>query len=135
MLRGCVSVIIPVYNVEKYLKDCINSILNQTYSNWEMILVDDGSVDNSGDICDKFSKNDSRIHVIHQTNKGVSFARNKGIEKANGEYLIFIDSDDWIENNMFEEMITAINNTKADACYCDRYYKDVNKMIKNLPEN
>ena len=134
MNKGCVSVVIPVYNVEKYLKECIDSVIRQTYTNWELILIDDGSCDKSGEICDEFSNRDSRIHVLHQINQGVSFARNKGIEAAKGEYLIFIDSDDWIDDQMFEEMIKAITDRKADACYCDRYYKDQGKIINALPD-
>ena len=89
-----ISVIIPVYNTEKYLSECVNSVLAQTYNKFELILIDDGSKDNSGDICDWYAAQDNRIRVIHQTNSGVSNARNKGINEANGIYIAFIDSDD-----------------------------------------
>ena len=86
-----VSVIVPVYNVEKYLKQCLDSIVDQTLEDLEIVLVDDGSVDSSGTICDEYAKQDSRVHVIHQENKGVSAARNAGISLAKGEYISFID--------------------------------------------
>ena len=90
------SVIVPVYNVEKYLSRCIDSILSQTFTDFELILVDDGSPDNCGSICDEYAKKDKRIIVIHQQNRGVSSARNKGLDIARGEYVTFVDSDDQI---------------------------------------
>ena len=98
------SIIVPVYNVEKYVSRCIDSILNQEYRNIELILIDDGSTDESGAICDSY-KNDSRVRVFHQKNKGVSSARNLGIEVSEGEYLIFADADDWFAKNAFSEII------------------------------
>ena len=98
-----ISVIIPIYNVEKYLEKCIQSIINQTYRNLEIILVDDGSTDNSGEIADKYKKIDNRIKVIHKINGGLSDARNKECEIATGEYISFIDSDDYIDLNMYEK--------------------------------
>ncbi len=89
-----ISIIVPVYNVEKYLKECIESILSQTYKNIEIILIDDGSTDNSGKICDEYLKKDSRVKVIHKENGGLSDARNTGIEIASGKYIGFVDSDD-----------------------------------------
>lgn len=94
-----ISIIIPVYNVEKYLDECLHSVFKQTYKDWECILVDDGSSDNSGIICDKWNKIDSRFICIHQINQGVSVARNIGLKKAKGEYVIFVDSDDFIEQD------------------------------------
>ena len=94
-----ISIIIPVYKVEKYLEKCINSIIGQTYTNLQIILVDDGSPDNSGKICDKYAKEDSRIEVIHKSNGGLSEARNRGIERAKGKYIGFVDSDDYINNH------------------------------------
>ena len=91
-----ISVIVPVYNVERYLTRCIDSILAQTYQNFELILVDDGSTDGSGTLCDSYMKKDSRIKVIHKKNGGLSDARNSGIDAAEGEFLSFIDSDDWV---------------------------------------
>lgn len=109
------SVIIPVYNVEKYLTRCIESIIAQTYADWEMILVDDGSTDDSGLICDNYERNDERIKVLHQENQGVSSARNKGIEEAKGSHIIFIDSDDWIEPEMFSVMMRG---NESDIVVC-----------------
>ena len=97
-----ISIIIPVYNVEKYLAQCLNSILNQTYTDFEVILIDDGSQDNSGTICDEFAIKDSRIHVIHQMNAGVSVARNNGVKLTTGEWITFIDPDDWVDTNFLE---------------------------------
>lgn len=117
-----VSVIVPVYNVEKYLGKCIDSILNQTFSDFEIILVDDGSPDNSGAICDEYAKKDDRIKVIHKTNGGVSSARNDGISEANGDYIMFVDSDDFIEPQMLEAMLPTEDE---DIIFCGfRYVYD-----------
>lgn len=94
------SVIIPVYKVEKYLRQCVDSVINQTYKNLEIILVDDGSPDNCGKICDEYAEKDKRVKVIHQLNKGLSGARNTGTEQASGEYIAFVDSDDWLDVHM-----------------------------------
>ncbi|MEH6954678.1 glycosyltransferase [Neobacillus drentensis] len=104
-----ISIIVPVYNVEKYIHRCIESILSQTFSDFELIIIDDGSTDMSGTICDKFAKNDSRIQVIHIKNGGVSNARNTGIAHAQGDYLMFCDSDDYVEINWCSELYEAIN--------------------------
>lgn len=112
------SVIVPVYNVEKYLPECIESILNQSMYNLELILIDDGSPDNCGKICDAYSKKDSRIKVIHQINQGVSAARNAGIRIAVGEYLGFVDPDDFIALNMFEQLISEIEPNGYDIAIC-----------------
>ena len=109
-----ISIIVPVYNVEKYIHECVDSIINQTYKNIEIILVDDGSPDNCGKICDEYAKKDNRIKVIHKPNGGLSDARNHGIDVANGEWLMFIDSDDWIEPNMAEKLLHSALNNKAD---------------------
>lgn len=100
-----ISIIIPIYNAEKYIDECIESIEKQTYTNWECILVNDGSTDSSGNICNQWAKNDKRIHIIHQKNCGVSIARNNGLKKSKGEYICFIDSDDWIDENYLKLMI------------------------------
>lgn len=97
-----ISVIVPVYNVENYLCKCVDSIINQTYNNLEIILVDDGSTDGSASICDEYVLKDSRVKVIHKENGGVSSARNIGIAEASGEYICFVDSDDWLELDYFE---------------------------------
>ena len=105
MIKLKFSIILPIYNVEKYLPKCVESILSQTFTDYEIILVDDGSTDNSPAICDKFAKEHSNIKVIHKVNGGQSEARNLGADTANGEYIIFIDSDDFIIKNDFLEKI------------------------------
>ena len=109
-----ISIIVPVYNVEKYLYECIQSIVSQSYTDWECILIDDGSTDNSGLLCDKWVKQDNRIKVIHQENQGVSVARNQGIDKAVGEFITFIDSDDWIEKDCFTTLTKHISQKSSD---------------------
>lgn len=113
-----ISVIVPVYKVESFLSRCLESILFQTYSNLEIILVNDGSPDNCGEICNHYAKKDNRIIVLHQENMGLSMARNNGLEKASGEYIAFIDSDDIIEIEMFEKMmeVLLINNLEVVEC-------------------
>lgn len=113
-----ISTIIPVYNVDNYLPKCVDSIINQTYKNLEIILVDDGSLDRCPDICDEYAKKDKRIIVIHKKNGGLSDARNAGLEIAKGEYISFIDSDDYINEHMYEDMLSAIENVDADLCIC-----------------
>jgi glycosyltransferase involved in cell wall biosynthesis len=110
-----ISVIIPVYDVEKYLSRCIDSVINQTYRNLEIILVDDGSPDNSPAICDKYAVKDCRIRVIHQKNGGLSAARNAGIARSTGEYVGFIDSDDWIALDTYEYCMNLMNRCEADV--------------------
>ena len=124
-----ISIIVPVYNVEKYLKKCVYSILNQSYKNLEVILVNDGSTDNSGKICDELSREDSRIKVYHKDNGGLSDARNYGVAKANGEYVGFVDSDDYIDQYMYENLYKAIRkyNTQIAECGITRVYKN-NKL-------
>lgn len=114
-----ISVIIPIYNVEAYLDECIASVIAQTYSNLEIILVDDGSPDNCPQMCDEWAAKDSRIRVIHKENGGLSDARNAGIDIATGEYIAFVDSDDWIEPEMYEIMLAALKNENADICACN----------------
>lgn len=113
------SVIVPVYNTEKYLRECIDSILAQTFTDFELILVNDGSSDRSGTICDEYCLSDDRIKVIHQNNGGVTVARKRGVEASAGEYISFIDSDDWIEPNMYQDMMTHADNYNADVIICD----------------
>lgn len=132
-MEDLISVIVPVYNVEKYIKECIESIINQTYRNLEIILVDDGSKDKSGKICDEYSKIDSRIISIHQENLGVSSARNKGIEVAKGEWITFIDADDWIEENFCKIMIANLKENKQANCAICGYNRIVNGKIENNP--
>lgn len=115
-----VSIIVPVYKVETYLSRCLDSILNQTYTNIEIILIDDGSPDNSGKICDEYALKDKRIRVIHQENKGVSAARNAGLRLAEGEYIGFVDSDDYIEPDMYERMVNSYHKGR-DLVMCGSY--------------
>ncbi len=103
-----ISIMIPVYNTSQYLERCINTVINQTITNIEIILIDDGSTDGSGQICDKYAKNDSRIKVIHKSNGGLASARIAGIENARGEWLGFVDSDDWIDSNMYQELYETV---------------------------
>ena len=118
-----ISVIVPVYKVEKYLHRCVDSILNQTYRNLEIILVDDGSPDNCGTICDEYAAKDSRIRVIHQENAGVSAARNAGLDACTGEYVAFVDSDDYIMPEMYETMLSALLEKNVDICVCQWQYE------------
>lgn len=114
-----ISIIVPVYNVERYLDCCITSIINQTYRNWEMLLIDDGSTDQSSVICDNWMTRDKRIKVIHKENGGLSDARNVGMQKARGEYIAFIDSDDWIEKYYIEYLYRAIKENRAEISACE----------------
>ena len=113
-----ISVIVPVYNVEQYLERCVDSIINQTYKNLEIILVNDGSTDNSGQLCDELAKKDDRIRVIHKKNGGLSDARNKGEESSTGDYIIFIDSDDYIHIDMINSLYIQIKSVGADVSVC-----------------
>lgn len=115
MSQPLICVIVPVYNAEKYLDKCIESVLSQTYKNLEIILIDDGSPDNCPQICDKWAKNDGRIKVIHKENGGVSSARNAGLDKITGEYITFIDSDDWIEQDYISTLLENALTTGADV--------------------
>lgn len=117
MKMPLISVIVPVYKVELYLERCVSSIINQTYKNLEIILVDDGSPDNCGEICDEFKLQDNRIVVIHQKNMGLSAARNVGISKSTGDYITFVDSDDYIENDTYEKVADAINKFDSDLVF------------------
>lgn len=109
-----ISVIVPVYKVEAYLDKCVKSIMNQTYENLEIILVDDGSPDNCGSICDEYAKNDKRVRVIHKENGGLSSARNSGLDLCTGEYVSFVDSDDWIDSKLYENLMNEINKEEVD---------------------
>ena len=132
-----VSVIIPIYNCENNLDRCINSVLNQTYKNIELILVNDGSIDSSGDICDFYSKKDKRIKVIHQKNQGVSIARNNGVNIAKGYYIQFVDADDYIDKNDMIEKLTMAMEEGVDLVICGYKWvnekKHSNKVIKKIP--
>lgn len=124
-----ISVIVPVYNVEQYLERCVDSIINQTYTNLEIILVNDGSTDNSGKLCDELAKKDERIRVIHKENGGLSDARNRGIDESESDLVGFIDSDDYIDSDMYEVLLKNLNNTDADLSMCSLY-----DVYNNTPE-
>lgn len=125
-----ISIITPVYKAEKYINRCIDSILAQTYTDWELLLIDDGSPDHCGEICDKYAAEDSRISVHHKENGGVSSARQAGLAKAIGEYVIHADSDDWLAPNMLEELVKCVDATHADVIVFDFYR--VNENAKEL---
>lgn len=135
-----ISVIVPVYNAEKYLHRCVGSILAQTYTNLEIILVDDGSPDRCGEICDEYAAKDDRIRVIHQENGGLSAARNAGLDICTGEYIAFVDSDDYIRPEMYETMLYALQKYQVDLCVCQWKYEytngrqvgDLSKVNSNL---
>lgn len=113
--KPLVSIIVPIFNVEKYLSECIDSILNQTYENIEVILIDDGSADKSAQICDAYTAKDKRVAVVHKTNEGVSAARNDGLKSANGQLIMFVDSDDWIDSETCETAVGAMEESGADV--------------------
>ncbi|MBR0507208.1 MAG: glycosyltransferase [Clostridia bacterium] len=133
--KPLVSAVIPVYNVEKYLRECLESISGQTYDNWEAILVDDGSKDGSGRICDEAAAKDARFRVIHKENGGVSIARNTGIEAAQGKYVLFIDSDDVVCPNYFEEMVRTAETYGSDLVLCgfDRFNDEWETTNRLMP--
>lgn len=150
-MNEIISIIVPIYNVEPYLNRCIHSLINQTYKNLEIILINDGSTDQSGDICNKAAQKDSRIKVIHGENNGVSSARNIGLEIATGKYIGFVDSDDWIELNMYELLYKNIIRNNSDMVICDAFIEskatkvhsvmkddcifNKNEMFKTIPYN
>lgn len=113
-----ISIIVPVFNVEKYLSTCLDSIIKQTYTNLEILLIDDGSQDRCGDICEEYAKKDGRIRVFHVENQGLSAARNLGLQEAEGGVIGFVDSDDWIEPDMYEVLLGRMRTTGADICVC-----------------
>ena len=125
-MNPLISVIVPIYNVEKYLARCVDSIVNQTYKNLEIILVDDGSPDRCPQMCDDYAKKDSRIKVVHKKNGGLSDARNAGMAVATGEYISFIDSDDYVSDDFFECLLDAMNKENSDIAECSvvKFYED-----------
>lgn len=129
---GTVSVILPVYGVEKYLKKCLDSVCSQTYPYLEIIIIDDESPDNSGNIADDFAAKDNRVKVLHIKNKGAAGARNVGLDNCNGSYVFFVDSDDWIENDAIEKMIYAIKKNDADIVQCQYIDEFTNKSQKHI---
>lgn len=128
-MKNLISVIVAVYNVEKYLSRCIESILQQTYSNLEILLVNDGSRDNSGEICYKYAQIDDRIVVIKKENGGLTSARKAGFEKSHGEYIVFIDGDDYLENEYIETLFYCLVRSNSDIAICSYYLDDNHKKI------
>lgn len=120
-----VSIIVPVYNVENYISHCIESLINQTYKNIEIILIDDGSTDLSGKICDDYAKKDTRVNVIHKENSGVSSTRNLGVKLSTGYYIMFVDSDDYVKKDFVKKMVSNIHNN--DMCVCGYIEQYINK--------
>ena len=114
-----ISIIAPVYQVEKYIGQCIESVINQTFKNFELILIDDGSKDKSGNICDEYAKRDKRIHVVHTENKGAASARNRGLDLATGKYIAFVDGDDYLAENMLDKLYKVITQENCDVVVCD----------------
>ena len=132
-----ITIIIPVYKVEKYIHQCIDSVIDQSYKNLEIILVDDGSPDKCPEICDDYAKKDKRIKVIHQENQGLSSARNTGIKASTGDYINFIDSDDWIEREAFQIALDTRNRWDADLVMWPYIREYENRSLKKeiLPQN
>lgn len=129
-----ISVIVPVYKAEKYLHRCVDSILAQTFIDFEVLLIDDGSPDRSGEICDEYAVKDPRVRVFHKENGGVSSARQSGIDNAQGEYTIHADPDDWVEPNMLEELYAKAKEDDADMVICDYYVNNVERQIYEKQE-
>lgn len=127
-MNPLISVIVPVYKVEKYLHRCIDSILAQTYENIEVLLIDDGSPDQSGAICDDYQAKDSRVRVFHKENGGVSSARNLGLRESKGDYIVFVDADDYIDEKMYATLLTNMLNENADTSICS-YYQEADDGV------
>lgn len=133
-MEELITIIIPIYQVENYLKKCLDSVINQTYKNLEIILVDDGSKDNSPQICDEYKRKDNRIKVIHKENGGLSDARNSGMKMATGKYIGFVDSDDYIKEDMYEILYKNMINTKADISICNLLMIKENDKVEDIEE-
>lgn len=127
-----ISVVVPIYNVEKFLKQCVESILDQEYKNVEIVLVDDGSTDASGEICDSFASNDERVKVVHKRNGGLVSARKAGVDKSTGHYITFVDGDDWVDNRWLSEVAKIINDYEPDIVEYDAF-KSLNGKNIELP--
>ena len=136
-MMNLISVIVPVYNVEPYLRQCIDSILNQTYTDFELILVDDGSTDRCPEICDKYKEKDDRVRVLHKQNGGLSDARNHGIDIANGDYITFIDSDDMVSKDYLEVLIQSLKSTGASISCCQHVQFAIENdiQVSNISKN
>lgn len=133
-----ISVIIPIYNVEQYIKRCLDSVVGQTYGNLEIILIDDGSPDNCGKICDEYARTDKRIIVVHKMNEGVGAARNTGIDMASGKWITFVDPDDWLEPDYYEKMMDGLNGRDVDVFSNGGYiaeYRQSQEIKRRIKEN
>ena len=129
------SIIVPVYNTAQYLPQCIESILKQSFKNWELILIDDGSTDGSAEICEEWAQKDARIKVIHKVNSGQADCRNQALEICQGDYIGFVDSDDWIEESMYEVLMDDLKTTNSDIAICNHYDESKNKTLcKNVSD-
>ncbi len=128
-----ISVIVPIYKVERFLPRCVDSILNQTFSDFELILVDDGSPDRCGEICDQYAQIDSRIRVIHKENGGLSDARNAGLAVAQGDFISFVDSDDWLAPQFLEKLLNGLHEADADICECEVYRTSGESCSESAP--
>ena len=126
-----VSVIIPVYNVRNYVSQCLESVVRQTFQNLEIFVIDDGSTDGSGELCDGFAETDSRILVLHTENHGLSAARNLGLDHASGDYLSFLDSDDWMEPDTIETLLNTVLRTGVDVAAARRYQEFVGETVSS----
>lgn len=135
MQNDKISVIVPVYNVKNYLRECLDSIINQTYQNIEVIVVDDGSTDGSSDICDEYSNKDKRVKVHHKINGGAASARNLALSSATGDYLAFVDSDDYIDSKMFEIMLEYLHKYSVDVVQCNHIDVYKNKLVDRIFNN
>lgn len=133
-MEELISVVVPIYGVEKYLASCVESICRQTYHNLEILLIDDGSPDRSGEIADELAKKDTRIHVIHKENGGLSDARNAGIDAATGEYITFVDSDDTIHPDMLKNLFAVLHQEKSDIACCRyvEHYEDEEILLRDI---
>ena len=129
-MKPKISIVVPVYNAEKYLHRCMDSILNQVFQDFELILINDGSKDRSGEICNDYASKDNRIKVLHKVNARVSAARNDGIKMATGKYLGFVDADDWIEPNMYQELFTSAEQFNIDLAMCDFRKISITKEVE-----
>ncbi len=129
-----ISVIVPVYNVENYIDKCVESIVNQTYANLEIILIDDGSTDSSGRKCDEWAKKDNRIIVIHKENGGLSDARNAGLKVATGDYIGFVDSDDWIADEMYDKLLSTLKDVNCEIALCEFLETETENVEKDKTE-
>lgn len=130
-MKPIISIIVPIYNVDKYLSRCIESILNQSFKEFELILVDDGSSDNSGEICDIYASKDDRVKVLHKENGGVSSARNVGVKASNGEYIGFVDPDDYIDKEIYYQLYKLCIDNDCDIAIC-RFNREINGKLQNI---